>query len=146
MTKSEHEVCVETWIEEQAQGLTAAQLAALFERAIRVLWQRTERTLGDVTLRAIADRVLHAAPAGTPAHTQLRLEPEGVGLTGNVGTPEELTEVMRFFLVEFLTVLGNLTADILTPALHRELQGVVAGSTARRPAKPWSRKIDEEKA
>ena len=28
---------------------------------------------------------------------------------------------MRFVLVEFLTVLGNLTAEILSPALHAEL-------------------------
>lgn len=30
----------------------------------------------------------------------------------------------RFVLVEFLTVLGNLTADILTPELHEELARV----------------------
>jgi hypothetical protein len=36
----------------------------------------------------------------------------------------ELAEGMRFVLVEFLTVLGNLTADVLTPALQAELSKV----------------------
>ena len=37
----------------------------------------------------------------------------------------ELVEGIRFVLVEFLTVLGNLTAEILTPELHSELSNVV---------------------
>ena len=35
--------------------------------------------------------------------------------------PREVEQAIRFVLVEFLTVLGNLTAEVLTPALHAEL-------------------------
>jgi hypothetical protein len=38
---------------------------------------------------------------------------------------DELEEALQFVLVEFLTVLGNLTADILTPSLHAELARLV---------------------
>jgi hypothetical protein len=147
MTKTEHEICVEAWLEEQAGGLSTAQLVRLFDRALRALWQRTERPLGDVTLRAIADRVLHTASPPTTRAT-LRLGPDGIELVHGAGSPEELIEVVRVFLVEFLTVLGNLTADILTPALHQELRGVVAsaGSPALRRSPNASKPIDEEKA
>jgi hypothetical protein len=147
MIKTEHDICVETWLEEQASGQTTAQLLRLFDRALRALWQRTERPLGDVTLRAIADRVLHTACPPKTCPT-FRLGPDGVEIVDGVGSPEELIEAMRLFLVEFLTVLGNLTAEILTPALHQELRGVVAGAgslTSRRSPKA-SRPIDEEKS
>ena len=55
---------------------------------------------------------------------------------------------MRFLLVEFLTVLGNLTADILTPALHSELTAVTVrpGASKTRRAASTPRKIGEHKA
>jgi hypothetical protein len=37
----------------------------------------------------------------------------------------ELVAGIRFVLVEFLTVLGNLTAEILTSELHAELSNIV---------------------
>ena len=40
--------------------------------------------------------------------------------TGN-HKPEELVEALRFFLIELITVLGRITADILTAPLHKEL-------------------------
>jgi hypothetical protein len=36
----------------------------------------------------------------------------------------ELKEAIQFVLMELLTVVGNLTAEILTPALHSELSSV----------------------
>jgi hypothetical protein len=35
-----------------------------------------------------------------------------------------LREAIQFVLVELLTVVGNLTAEILTPALHSELSNI----------------------
>ena len=46
--------------------------------------------------------------------------------------PGELTLPLRFVLVEFLRVLGDLTADILTPALHAALQGAGAPPNRER--------------
>ena len=40
-----------------------------------------------------------------------------------------LAEGIPFVLVDFLTVLGNLTADILTPVLHAELSKVAPGKS-----------------
>jgi hypothetical protein len=132
MTKSEHEICVDVWIEEQAKGLAADRLVPLFNQAFRALWQRTERTLGDVTARALADRAFHTGAGGQSLFSMFKVEDSGircVGL-GHGGAPEDLVVEMRSLLVEFLTVLGNLTAEILTPALHQDLRAVTARSRA----------------
>jgi hypothetical protein len=151
MTETDHQTCVDGWLEEQARDLALPQLLALLDRALTAVWQRAQRTLGDVTLRAIMDRVLHTAADTHPVLSGLKLEAGGVrggDLAGRVQSREELTEAMRFLLVEFLTVLGNLTADILTPALHSELTAVTvvpAASKTRRVAST-PRKVGEHKA
>jgi len=67
---------------------------------------------------------------------------------GGTATREQLTEGMQFFLVELLTVLGSLTAEILTPALHEALTAVTAGRApaARSSSSLSPRRADEENA
>lgn len=87
--------------------------------------------LGEVTLTAIADRVLHDASQKLPLFSSLRVEPNGGGIrfdelreNGGAMRSTDALEGIRFVLVEFLTVLGNLTAGILTTELHAELSHV----------------------
>jgi hypothetical protein len=151
MTKTEHEMCVDSWIEVQTQGLTPDELTSLFERALQGLWRRTERTLGDVTVRAIADRALHTVADGQ-ARPMFRVGEDGIRCLGPGGgsarEPDELIEGMRALLVEFLTVLGNLTAEILTPSLHYDLKAVtvraVSTATASAEALPPSASEENE--
>ena len=151
MRESDHHTCVDVWIEDQACDRPVPQLLALFDCALAAVWQRAHHTLGDVTVRAIMDRVLHTATDHHALLSSLKLEATGIrceDLGGRVRSGEELTDAMRFLLVEFLTVLGNLTADILTPALHAELRAVTAPSEtpkARRAART-PRKMGEQKA
>jgi hypothetical protein len=112
-----------------ATGATTAQLVALFERAIDAMWQRAQLTLGEVTLAAIVDRVLYTAAARFPALAALKLEPGGVDfdeLRARAGSLKEaeFAQAVQFALLEFLSVLGHLTAEILSPALHAELSRV----------------------
>ena len=97
-----------------------------------VLWQRSQLTLGDVTLTAIVDRVLHLAGEQFPALGSVALSEAGLSWREPPAgaDPARLAEGIRFVLVEFLTVLGNLTAEILTPALHAELSGQPASSSS----------------
>jgi len=118
-----HRAAVAAWL-----GRTPAEpkaLLAAFEQAFAALWQRTRLTLGDVTMTAIVDRVLHVAEEQFPALASLELEEAGVRWREPSppagASPDRLAEGIEFVLVEFLTVLGNLTAEILTPALHAEL-------------------------
>ena len=130
--------CVASWIERAADGLSGDELVQLFDLALAALWKRSYRPLGDVTVAAIMDRVTHDATERFPLLAGLQVEASRVSCVdlhkraAGMGDADgaALREGIRFMLVEYLTVLGNLTADIFTPAL-RETLSVVALGTAR---------------
>lgn len=124
--ESDHAACVEAWRTGVGGDLPAASLLEVFELAFRAVWRRAGVTLGDVTLTAIGDRVLFYAGERYPLLAALRLEPDGVSCEDLARDAEsldaaELDEALQFVLVELLTVLGRITGDVLTPALHAEL-------------------------
>jgi hypothetical protein len=128
--QDDHEACVEAWMKEAAKGLPPEQMIQAFEQGFGALWQRAHKTLGDVTLTAIVDRVLYDAAENYPVLAPLKLEITGIQwqrLGENVRglDRDQVAEGLRFVLVEFLTVLGNLTANILSPSLHAELSKIV---------------------
>ena len=106
---------------------------AVFARA---LWNQAYLTLGEITLTAIVDRVLYDAAERFPPFESLKVEATGIDCRELRDKPEvwddrDLAEGIRFVLIEFLIVIGNLTAEILTPALHAELSKVKLDDPAR---------------
>ena len=141
--------CVASWIERTAPGLSGEEQIQLFEMALAAMWRRSQRPLGDVTIAAIMDRVVHTGVESFPVLAGLRVEASGVScleLRERAGGADDaqLLEAIRFVLVEYLTVLGNLTADIFTSALRAELSAVAIGTARAANAvgerKPWKRK------
>ncbi len=125
-----HGACVSAWMERAANGLPPERLLPAFEQGFAAVWGRANRTLADVTLMAILDRVLYVAAEQYPFLSVLKVEANGLRCQelqarAESVEPDQLAQGIRFVLVEFLTVLGNLTAEILTPALHAELLKVV---------------------
>lgn len=125
-----HAARVDAWLTRSARNPSPEVLLQLFERALGALWARTTTTLGEVTLTAIAERVLYSASEKFPLFSSLAVEPTGGiqfgALRARISSVpvSDLKEAVRFVLVEFLTVLGNLTAEILTPELHSALSNV----------------------
>ena len=122
----EHGACVDAWLERVANRSPSDRLLLVFDQGFAALWGRAHQTLGDVTLMAIVDRVLYVAAEQYPFFSALKVEPAGLRcqeLQQQAGSlhRDRLAEAVRFVLVEFLTVLGTLTAEILSPALHAEL-------------------------
>jgi hypothetical protein len=128
--RAHHAACVDACLERSGKDPPPEVLLRFLEVALGALWARTTTTLGEVTLTAIAERVLHTASETFPIFSSLKVEPSG-------GIPfrefrqrlssvhdSGLTQGIRFVLVEFLTVLGHLTAEVLTPELHAELLNV----------------------
>jgi hypothetical protein len=137
--EDDHTARVETWLERSAKDLAPTDLRRLLEAALGALWTRSKTTLGEVTLTAIAERVLYTTSERFPVFSSIKVEPKtGIAFRGNdeprPAHEPELRSGIRFVLVEFLTVLGNLTAEILTPELHAELSTVDLPSGGR-PAK-----------
>jgi hypothetical protein len=147
-----HRACVAVFMRSALRDATPTQVVALLDRALCALWQRAQVTLGDVTVAAIVDRVLYTAAARYPALDALKVEPGGVRVDELSTRCErleagELAQAAQFVLVEFLTVLGHLTAEILTPALHSELARVPLDDLARaQPDEPTQLDAARKKA
>ncbi len=129
MIGQSHIGCVNAWMDRGARGLPPDGLVQAFEEAFGALWRRAHQTLGDVTLTAILDRVLCNGAERFPILSKLTIDATGLDcreLRKNVhgAPPNVLADAIGFVLVEFLRVLGTLTANILTPALHAELSMV----------------------
>ena len=130
MEADHHVALVDAWLQRAAADASPPLLLRRFEIAFGALWLRTRTTLGDVTLTAIADRVLYNAAEQFPVFARLSIDAEagvhtkeirlGLGAQSNV----ELERAIRFVLIEFLSVIGNLTAEILTRDLHAALANV----------------------
>jgi hypothetical protein len=122
----DHGACVDRWRRALGEELDVRALIRAFERAYRVLWQRAQVTLGDITLLAIGDRVLHDAAEQHPILADVRLDITGISCdellrrASSIDIPE-LERAARTVLVELLAVLGRLTAGVLTPPLHAAL-------------------------
>ena len=124
---AQHLAQVDAWLKRSGKDLSAEELLRLAEAALGALWARIHVTLGEVTLAAIADRVLANTSEKFPLFAALKVEATGgvhwrdLQKQTSDGNGTELEAGIRFLLVEFLTVLGNLTAEILTPELHAVL-------------------------
>lgn len=123
-----HAARVAAWLSRAPEELGPGALLDLLDNGLHAVWQRANVTLGDVTLTAIADRVLYTVAETHPLVAALKVGPAGFRFDDLRAERHvraaDVREVARLVLTELLTVLGNLTAEILTPSLHAELDGV----------------------
>jgi hypothetical protein len=135
-----HTAAVDAWLARSiGDHGSSIEVAALFRNAFEALWGRAVTTLGTVTLTAITERVLHTATARHGFLSAVNPRPNGDArwkqhLIERLSTVprDELIAGLRFALIELLTVVGRLTAEILSPELHAALAEVVASEPAPR--------------
>jgi hypothetical protein len=130
-----HAARVGAWATRIAELPPAEQIEA-FEQAFGAVWRRANETLGDVTLLAVLRCVLDDAVRRLPVLACLAVDRDGLKCErspsqSNTLVAQELLEGMRLVLTEFLSVVGGLTAEILTPALHAALASTSASDMAR---------------
>ena len=136
LDENDHCARVDAWMERATKEAPPERLFDAFESAFGALWRRARVTLGDVTLTAILDRVLYTAAERFPSLSSLEMDATGLRsekFRQGAGSlqRDQLGEGICFILVEFLRVLGNLTAEVLTPALHAELAKAAAKDAVR---------------
>ncbi len=123
-----HAQVVADWEAKNARNLSSVQRVQLFEKAIKAIESRTCETLSRVTMSAILDRVLHLSLEKFPVLSEASVESltlnfEKIHLKKNFRA-DEMIEAQRFLLIELLSVLSRITANILAEPLHKELSGV----------------------
>lgn len=121
-----HEAKVRVWLKETTTGMDASELIDHFEYAITVIWSRAADTVSDVTVAAVFDRVLteavHLHPCLALYNIQnghLKLDKCRTELM--LKTNEEIAQIMLFVFTEFLTILGNITAEVISNQMHKSL-------------------------
>lgn len=137
---SDHSSQVDAWMNRVPTHPPELVIAAL-ERSLGAVWNRARITLGDGSLAAVVERVLHDAAMRFPVFAAIGVDARGirtVELNTRVKAEDvqELREGMRFALIQLLSVLGNLTAEILTPALHASLQQLGREDQGDAPTPP----------
>jgi hypothetical protein len=131
--RNSHSEAVTAWRQGWSGTLAPEALTDAYGRALDALWRRAHRSLGEVTLGAIVERVLHHGVERFPHLSALRVETSRLhfaelrqlapGLDAAL-----LEESLVFLVVELLRVFGSLTGEILTPGLHAELHKVQVGT------------------
>jgi hypothetical protein len=124
-----HSDAVRAWRADRTGALSHQELAGLYERALSALWRRTHQSLGEITLRAIMERVLHQGVEVFPHLAALKVGPSGIHFEEMRQAAlaldlELLDESLAYLVAELLRVFGTLTGEILTPGLHAELRKV----------------------
>lgn len=123
---NDHSEHVEAWLRTAPRGRAIEPLLVSFELALSAIIRRAQQTLGELTVTAILDRVVYLAAEKFPLASAMKVESTGVSCRallelGDARERHDVVEPIRFILIAFLTLLGNLTAEVLTPALHAEL-------------------------
>lgn len=147
-----HEAVVDAWLARSVDHDSSVGIMRLFHAALDAVWNRAVTILGPVTLTAIAERVLHNATerysflsvidrrsnsdrrSGGDARWMERLY-ERLGTVPRAA----LIEGLRFGLIELLTVIGALTAEVLRGDLHAALEAVTTPPGPRSPVDAQSR-------
>jgi hypothetical protein len=135
---AKHAAQVDAWIKRVPDALAPRDVVPAFEEAFAALRRRTQVTLGVVTLSAIVHRVLHDVSKDFPLLAVLKIDDGSRLHFHNLRKPlssqdmQLLREGMRAFLVRFLTLVGTLTGQILTPMLYRALDEVQPQEAAGR--------------
>ena len=147
-----HEAVVDAWLARSIDHDSSVEIVRLFHAALGAVWNRAVTILGSVTLTAIAERVLHNATerysflsaidrrsssdrtSGGDARWMERLHERLVTVPRAA-----LIEGLRYGLIELLTVIGALTAEVLRGELHAALEAVTAPPGPRSPVDAQSR-------
>jgi hypothetical protein len=135
--KRVHEHCVDAWLTANGgrdEDVESGHVVELLLTGLSALWGRAQPSLGEVTLAAIFQRAIHTAERRHEALAQLALyvsETGAIAITNPTLPRIPLADAAVCVLVEVLRVVGSVTADTLTPALHAALSSTATDETSQ---------------
>lgn len=131
-----HEKFVQAWEKKAAFGLSEGARRQLFAEGILAVRRRSLATLSEVSVMVVSDRALRQVSARYPVLATVLVQREHIDFSKllaceRAGAEDrDINSALRAFLIEFLNILANITADILTAPLHQAL-AMVTGPPAR---------------
>ena len=135
-SNSTHQDIVSLWEEKNIKGLCRDQAIQVFQNALQALQQRCLVTLSNITLQVILDRIIHQGIEEFPLLMEINLELDGLNFSNLHQKKDhfelsEINKAFRYLLIETLTIIGNITSEVLTAPLHKELMEVTIESALK---------------
>jgi hypothetical protein len=120
-----HEKCVNAWLaKHDVRNTYDERMPTFLLVGLRTIWDRARPSLGAVMLTAIFERVIGVAQSrhAELARVGLRVhDRSSIEMLAPAAFTPEIGRAVPFTLAELLDVLDRLTAQTLTPVLHRAL-------------------------
>lgn len=120
-----HNRCVRSWLtKHDVRNAYDERMATFLLVGMRTIWERARPSLGAVMLTAIFERVITVAQRRHAELTRVGLrvhDRSSIEMLAPAAFPPESGSAVVFTLAELLDVLDRLTAQTLTPVLHRAL-------------------------
>lgn len=125
MSQHYHFNHINSLLDKAAEGLPSQGVACLFGQALKNLSHRASLALNNVTLLAILKSVLQQSADKYPVLKKLSVDSSGISVDQfehqfSEDDRSELTESFHFLINELLTVLSELTGDILPASMEIE--------------------------
>lgn len=134
-TRSAHQDCVLAWLaKHDVRDSADERMPTLLLLGLQTIWERARPSLGAVMLTTIFERVITVAQSRHPELTLVGLrvhERTSIEMLTPAAFAREAGPAVLFTLTELLEVLGRLTAQALTPVLHRALLATKIGGARR---------------
>lgn len=131
-----HQELVSFWEEKNIKNLSTDQAIQVYGSALQAIEQRCLATLSSVTMQVVLDRIIYQGLEQFPFFKELTLEPAGLNFNNLIQKKDlydlkDINTAFRYLLIELLTVIGKITSEVLTVALHKELMEVTSESALR---------------
>ncbi len=130
---SAHQSIVISWEEKNIKNLRTDQAIHVFGNALQQVERRCLVTLSSVTVQVVLDRIIHEGIEKYPILKEVTIEVDGLNFK-NISQKKdhydlkEINSAFRYLIIEFLTVIGSITSEVLTAPLHKELMTVTSES------------------
>lgn len=126
-----HKEQILLWEEKNLKNLESKELVELYANAFNAMEKRCLATLSTVTVQVVKERILHISFEKFPLLSSVKLEATQLNFKILIQNCEnynieELKDALRFLLVEFLSVIGNITSGVLSEALYKQLFDITA--------------------
>ncbi len=136
---------MDVWIERSTAQISEKAMIILVGRTLQKMLVAIHYSVSEVTLAAVLDRVLYNS---SEQHSVLKgIKANGIKLNfaglKNVRN-ENMQDAFHYLITEFIYIIGNLTAERLTPVLYQVLEHAKVTAPATKATKATkARQINE---
>ncbi|MEO5968735.1 MAG: hypothetical protein ABIQ95_02310 [Bdellovibrionia bacterium] len=122
---------MDAWFNKNVEGLSTEETVNLLGQTLAVLWESARKTLSEVTLMAVMDRVILINSESFSFLSLVKVELGGVRVkelerTASLLRKNAVVGAAKDVLTDFLTIIGNITGEVISRTLITKLSRVIS--------------------